>query len=97
MAKTCRSEADPRRPTGRERSLAVRAPRCAAWSTSVRGPARVARMEIDIDANPVVAKQLSVLALPTTLIFDAGGRQRYRSAGVPKATGLRTALAPLFS
>jgi thiol-disulfide isomerase/thioredoxin len=57
----------------------------------------VAHMEIDIDANPVAAKQLSVLSLPTTFIFDADGRQRYRSAGVPKATDLRTALEPLLA
>jgi thiol-disulfide isomerase/thioredoxin len=57
----------------------------------------VAHVEIDIDANPVAAKQLSVLSLPTTFIFDAGGRQRYRSAGVPKATDLRTALEPLLA
>jgi thiol-disulfide isomerase/thioredoxin len=59
--------------------------------------AGVAHREIDIDANPVAAKQMSVLSLPTTFIFDAGGRQRYRSAGVPKAADLRTALQPLLA
>jgi thiol-disulfide isomerase/thioredoxin len=57
----------------------------------------VAHVEIDIDANPVAAKQLSVLSLPTTFIFDVDGRQRYRSAGVPKAADLRTALEPLLA
>lgn len=57
----------------------------------------VAHVEIDIDANPVAAKQLSVLSLPTTFVFDAGGRQRYRTAGVPKAADLRTALEPLLT
>jgi thiol-disulfide isomerase/thioredoxin len=57
----------------------------------------VAHMEIDIDANPIAAKRFSVLSLPTTFIFDAGGRQRYRSAGVPKAADLRTALEPLLA
>ncbi|MGB9305712.1 MAG: thioredoxin family protein [Mycobacterium sp.] len=57
----------------------------------------VAHVEIDIDANPVAAKRLSVLSLPTTFIFDAGGRQRYRSAGVPKAADLQTALRPLLT
>ncbi|OBI00689.1 thioredoxin family protein [Mycobacterium scrofulaceum] len=57
----------------------------------------VSHVEIDIDANPAAAKRLSVLSLPTTLIFDAEGRQRYRSAGVPKATDLRTALQPLLA
>ncbi|RUP05842.1 MAG: thioredoxin [Mycobacterium sp.] len=55
----------------------------------------VAHIEVDIDANPAAAKRLSVLSLPTTFIFDAQGRQRYRSAGVPKAADLQAALQPL--
>jgi thioredoxin-like negative regulator of GroEL len=58
---------------------------------------RVAHVEIDMDANPSAARRLSVLSLPTTFIFDADGRQRYRSAGVPKADDLRSALAPLLA
>ncbi|MDT5226688.1 MAG: hypothetical protein QOE12_764 [Mycobacterium sp.] len=58
---------------------------------------QVAHVEIDIDANPGPARQLSVLSLPTTFIFDADGRQRYRTAGVPKADDLRSALAPLLA
>jgi thioredoxin-like negative regulator of GroEL len=57
----------------------------------------VAHVEIDMDANPAAARRLSVLSLPTTFIFDAGGRQRYRAAGVPKADDLRSALAPLLA
>ncbi|KAA1251697.1 thioredoxin family protein [Mycobacterium simiae] len=57
----------------------------------------VAHVEIDIDASPVAAKRMSVLSLPTTLIFDADGRQRYRTAGVPQAADLRAALAPLLA
>ncbi|OBB69481.1 MULTISPECIES: thioredoxin family protein [unclassified Mycobacterium] len=57
----------------------------------------VMHLEIDIDANPAVAKRLSVLSLPTTFIFDADGRQRYRTAGVPKAADLRQALQPLLA
>lgn len=57
----------------------------------------VAHVEIDMDVNPVAARRLSVLSLPTTFIFDADGRQRYRSAGVPKAADLRTALRPLLA
>ncbi|MGH3523158.1 MAG: thioredoxin family protein, partial [Mycobacterium sp.] len=57
----------------------------------------VAHVEIDMDANPLAARRLSVLSLPTTFIFDADGRQRYRSAGVPKADDLRSALAPLLA
>jgi len=58
---------------------------------------QVAHVEIDIDANPGQARQLSVLSLPTTFIFDADSRQRYRTAGVPKADDLRSALAPLLA
>ena len=57
----------------------------------------VAHAEIDMDANPVAARRLSVLSLPTTFIFDADGRQRYRTAGVPKAADLRSALQPLLA
>ncbi|MGZ4528597.1 MAG: thioredoxin family protein [Mycobacterium sp.] len=57
----------------------------------------VSHVEVDIDANPAAAKRLSVLSLPTTLIFDAEGRQRYRSAGVPKVGDLRAALQPLLA
>jgi thioredoxin-like negative regulator of GroEL len=57
----------------------------------------VAHVEIDMDANPAVARRLSVLSLPTTFIFDAQGRQRYRVAGVPKADDLRSALTPLLA
>lgn len=55
----------------------------------------VAHVELDIDAHPAAAKRLSVLSLPTTFIFDAQGQQRYRTAGVPKATDLQSALQPL--
>lgn len=57
----------------------------------------VAHVEIDLDANPVAARKLSVLSLPTTFIFDAEGRQRYRTAGVPKVADLRSALEPLLA
>jgi thioredoxin-like negative regulator of GroEL len=57
----------------------------------------VAHVEIDMDANPAAARRLSVLSLPTTFIFDSQGRQRYRTAGVPKADDLRSALTPLLA
>lgn len=57
----------------------------------------VAHVEIDMDANPAAARKLSVLSLPTTFIFDADGRQRYRTAGVPKVADLRSALEPLLA
>lgn len=57
----------------------------------------VAHVEIDLDANPVAARRLSVLSLPTTFVFDASGQQRYRTAGVPKSADLREALLPLLA
>jgi thiol-disulfide isomerase/thioredoxin len=57
----------------------------------------VAHVEIDMDANPEAARRLSVLSLPTTLIFDADGRPRYRATGVPRAADLRSALGPLLA
>lgn len=61
------------------------------------GLQQVAHVEIDMDANPAAARRLSVLSLPTTFIFDADGRQRYRTSGVPKADDLRSALTPLLA
>ena len=57
----------------------------------------VAHVEIDMDDNPEAARRLSVLSLPTTLIFDADGQVRYRVSGVPTAADLRSALAPLLA
>jgi thiol-disulfide isomerase/thioredoxin len=57
----------------------------------------VAHLEVDIDANPAAARRFSVLSLPTTLIFDVEGRQRFRASGVPKAADLRSALQPLLA
>ena len=58
---------------------------------------QVTHLEVDMDANPAAARQLSVLSLPTTFIFDADGRQRFRSAGVPKAADLKAALDALLT
>ncbi|BBZ43313.1 thioredoxin family protein [Mycobacterium parmense] len=55
----------------------------------------VSHVEIDIDANPAAAKHLSVLSLPTTFVFDAEGKRRYRSVGVPTVAELRKALQSL--
>ena len=57
----------------------------------------VAHVEIDMDANPEAARRLSVMSLPTTIIFDADGRPRYRTHGVPKPADLRSALEPLLA
>ncbi|ULE35290.1 thioredoxin family protein [Mycobacterium sp. IDR2000157661] len=58
---------------------------------------RVAHVEIDMDANPEAARRLSVLSLPTTIVFDADGRPRYRTHGVPRAADLRAAVEPLLA
>ncbi|MFD4356157.1 thioredoxin family protein [Nocardia sp. NPDC058518] len=52
-------------------------------------------IEIDIDADPALARELNVLSLPTTFVFDAEGKERFRISGVPKPGDLRTALEPL--
>ncbi len=57
----------------------------------------VSHMEIDMDANPDAARKLSVLSLPTTFVFDADGRQHYRTSGVPTDDELRSALEPLLA
>src|SRR5215204_2545554 len=57
----------------------------------------VAHVEIDMDANPGPARRLSVLSLPTTIIFDADGRPRFRTHGVPTPADLRSALEPLLA
>jgi thiol-disulfide isomerase/thioredoxin len=57
----------------------------------------VAHVEIDMDENPEAARRLSVLSLPTAIIFDGDGRPRYRTTGVPKAADLRSALEPLLA
>jgi thioredoxin-like negative regulator of GroEL len=57
----------------------------------------VTHVELDMDANPAAARRLSVLSLPTTIIFAADGRPQFRMSGVPKAADLRAALEPLLA
>lgn len=52
-------------------------------------------IEVDIEADPALARALNVMSLPTTFVFDADGRERFRISGVPKAGDLRSALATL--
>ncbi len=63
----------------------------------LRDLGEIAHVEVDLDANPATARRFSVLTLPTTLVFDVEGRQRYRASGVPKAADLRSALEPLLA
>lgn len=57
----------------------------------------VTDLEIDMDTNPEAARRLSVLSLPTTVIFDTDGRPCYRTSGVPTAADLRAVLEPLLA
>ena len=57
----------------------------------------VAHVEIDMDADPEAARQLSVLSLPTTFVFDSEGRQHYRASGVATAAELQGAVEPLLA
>lgn len=52
--------------------------------------------ELDIDEHPALAKTLGVLSLPTTFILDGTLTERFRISGVPSATDLEAALAPLL-
>ncbi|HEX5144135.1 MAG TPA: thioredoxin family protein [Mycobacterium sp.] len=57
----------------------------------------VSHVEIDMDDNPEAAKRLSVLSLPTTIVFDSAGHPRYRANGVPTVADLRAAVTPLLA
>ncbi|MBY4274799.1 thioredoxin family protein [Rhodococcus fascians] len=52
-------------------------------------------VELDIDAQPILARELGVLSLPTTFVLDGELRRRSRIAGVPSAAALREALDAL--
>jgi thioredoxin-like negative regulator of GroEL len=58
---------------------------------------QVAHVELDMDANPAIARRLSVMSLPTTIVFSSDGRPLFRMSGVPKAADLRAALEPLLA
>jgi thioredoxin-like negative regulator of GroEL len=58
---------------------------------------QVAHVELDMDANPAIARRLTVLSLPTTIVFGSDGRPLFRMSGVPKAADLRAALEPLLA
>jgi len=52
---------------------------------------------VDVEADPELVAALNVVSLPTTFVFDADDRERFRISGVPRVEDLRTALAPLVS
>lgn len=57
--------------------------------------AQITDLELDIDESPALAKELGVLSLPTTFLYDTEGAQRGRISGVPAVGDLRNALRPL--
>lgn len=59
-----------------------------------KGTDGVAHVELDVTDRPELAEELRVLRTPTTIAFDAAGRELWRVGGVPKLAALRTALAP---
>ena len=58
-----------------------------------RSPKPPAEIEVDIDEHPKLAKELGVLSLPTTFIFDESAVERFRISGVPSRSALQDALA----
>jgi len=52
-------------------------------------------IELDIDKEPALAREMSVLSLPTTFILDGGLEEQFRVSGVPSAGDLKSALVPL--
>jgi protein-disulfide isomerase len=52
-------------------------------------------IELDIDKEPALAREMSVLSLPTTFILDGGLEEQFRVSGVPSAADLKAALVPL--
>ena len=60
-------------------------------------PKPPAEVEVDIDEHPELAKELGVLSLPTTFIFDDSAVERFRIAGVPSKAALQDALAQVSS
>ncbi|GAA4489578.1 thioredoxin family protein [Rhodococcus olei] len=59
------------------------------------GVPRPTDLELDIDENPALARELGVLSLPTTFVYDGDGVQRHRVSGVPTSSDLEAALVPL--
>ncbi|RMI29621.1 thioredoxin family protein [Nocardia stercoris] len=74
---------------------AVRRVVAAVTADLADSPAPPLDVELDIDAEPDLARELNVLSLPTTFVFDGAGQERFRISGVPKAAELRSALSPL--
>ncbi|MDI9899048.1 thioredoxin family protein [Rhodococcus sp. IEGM 1409] len=64
----------------------------ASMADAPRPPVEI---ELDIDKEPALAREMSVLSLPTTFILDGGLDEQFRVSGVPSAADLKAALVPL--
>lgn len=54
----------------------------------------VRHVEVDLTGHPDWSTPLRVHTTPTTLVFDAGGRELFRVGGVPRRGDLAAALSP---
>lgn len=52
-------------------------------------------LELDLDEHAELARELHVMSLPTTFLYDGAGHRRARIAGVPSASDLAEALRAL--
>lgn len=65
-----------------------------SMATTPRPPTDI---ELDIDEHPALAREMSVLSLPTTFILDGNLVEKFRVPGVPSNADLRNALIPFSS
>lgn len=72
---------------------------CAAVRRVIEGTLpefpEVTHIELDIDAHPRLSRELGILSLPTTLLYDTHGHQRFRIPGVPTREALADALVSI--
>ncbi|MGC0362436.1 thiol-disulfide isomerase/thioredoxin [Rhodococcus sp. 27YEA15] len=64
-------------------------------TTMASAPRPPLEVELDIDHEAALAREMSVLSLPTTFILDGDLTERFRVSGVPSAGDLEAALVPL--
>ncbi|MBY6365329.1 thioredoxin family protein [Rhodococcoides corynebacterioides] len=53
---------------------------------------RVLDVEVDMEADPALARDFRVMSLPTTVVLDGDLRERFRASGVPSSADLRAAV-----
>ncbi|MDN4648375.1 thioredoxin family protein [Curtobacterium sp. PsM8] len=64
----------------------------AAKSSTIEGPARVRRLEIDLSERPELARRFDVMQTPTVLLVDGDQTVRARFGGPPRQPELIAAL-----